>query len=59
MTKTYEVITAIYPEYAKGDCVYARLEYKGRSEWKTKRIAQKHAREYKARHLKDAWVQEA
>lgn len=38
--------------------VYARLEHKGRSEWKTKRIAQKHAREYKAIHLRDSWVQE-
>lgn len=37
---------------------YAILKYKGRSTWKTKRIADKHAREYKATHLRDAWVQE-
>lgn len=57
--KTYEVITATYPEYAKGDCVYARLSYRDKTEWKTKRTAEKHAREYKARHMRDAWVQEA
>lgn len=58
MTKTYEVIIATYPEHANGKCVYTRLHHKGRSEWKTKRIAQKHAYEYKAKHLSDSWVQE-
>ena len=37
---------------------YGTLDHKGRSTWKTKRIAEKHAREYKATHLRDAWVQE-
>lgn len=37
---------------------YALLEVNGRSQWKTKRIADKHAREYKATHLRDSWVSE-
>ncbi len=55
MTKKYEVIVATV---SNGKCVYARLSYRDRTEWKTKRIAQKHAREYKAKHLKDSWVSE-
>lgn len=37
---------------------YAIIEAHGRTEWKTKRTAEKHAREYKARHLRDAWAEE-
>lgn len=37
---------------------YTILEANGRTEWKTKRTAQKHASEYKSIHLRDAWVQE-
>jgi hypothetical protein len=40
-----------------GEGHYSRLWHKNRGEWKTKRIAEKHAREYKGNHLKDAWVQ--
>lgn len=39
--------------------VYALIEANGRTEWKTKRTAEKHAREYKARHLRDAWAEQA
>jgi hypothetical protein len=53
----YEVICATYPNGEDKNPVYARLEYKGRIEWRTKRIAQKHARDYKAIHLMDSWVQ--
>lgn len=49
----WEVVTAL------PDGGYARLWVGQRHEWKTKRIAERHAREYKARHLRDAWVQEA
>lgn len=52
----YEVIVCL--GYENGAAQYARLEHKGRSEWKTKRIAEKHAREYKATHLRDAWASE-
>jgi hypothetical protein len=41
-----------------GTTKYAVLDVNGRSEWKTKRIAKKHAREYKAIHLRDSWVSE-
>jgi hypothetical protein len=37
---------------------YAVLEVRGRMSWKTKRTAQKHARNYKATNLRDAWVEE-
>lgn len=52
--KTYEVIVSL--EDGKG---YSRLCYRDRTEWKTKRTAEKHAREFKASHLRDAWVSEA
>lgn len=55
--KTWEVVCAI-PDGA-GRIRYARLEHKGRTSWKTKRIAEKHARDYKANHLRDSWVSEA
>lgn len=41
-----------------GTTGYARIEANGRIEWKTKRTAEKHAREYKANHMRDAWAQE-
>jgi len=34
---------------------YAILTHKGRSEW-SRRVAMKHAKEYKAEYLRDAWV---
>lgn len=34
---------------------YALLEHKGRTEW-SKRVAMKHAREFKANRMRDAWV---
>ncbi len=53
--KTYEVIVPIYG----GDKVlFSRMAHKGRTEWKDKRTAERHAREYKAKHMQDAWVQE-
>jgi hypothetical protein len=55
--KLYEVIVDIEEDPDKPRR-YARLSHKDRTEWKTKRIAQKHAREYKARHLRDSWVSE-
>lgn len=58
MKKEYEAIAAL-PDYpVKGQTTYARIEAHGRTVWKTKRTAQKHAREYKAKHMRDSWVQE-
>lgn len=59
MTALYEVIVALPADYGAGGPYYARLDHNGRSQWKTKRIAERHAREYKGAHLLDAWVQEA
>lgn len=53
----YEAIAAI--DNPDGTVSYARIEHKGRSVWKTRRTARKHAMEYKALHLRDAWEQEA
>jgi len=50
----YEVICSVSNK--TGKMVYARMEYKGRMQWKTKRIAEKHARDYRGNHLRDAWV---
>lgn len=55
MKKTYEVII---PIYQPSKVIYSRLCYRDRTEWKDKRTAEKHAREYKAKHIQDAWVQE-
>lgn len=38
---------------------YILLSVNGRIEWKTKRIAEKHAREWKAENMRDSWVSEA
>jgi len=48
----WEVIVSL--ESGKG---YSRLEYRGRMQW-GKRTATKHAREFKANHMWDAWIQE-
>lgn len=37
---------------------HALIEANGRTSWKTKRTALKHAREYKSTHLRDSWVAE-
>ena len=54
--RMWEAIAAYTRDDGKTD--YARIEHRGRIEWKTKRTAEKHARDYKARHLRDAWAQE-
>jgi hypothetical protein len=45
-------------ENPDGTARYALIEANGRYRWKTKRTAEKHAREYKALHLRDAWAEE-
>tara|TARA_R100000388_G_C7142708_1_gene110740 strand:+ start:406 stop:585 length:180 start_codon:yes stop_codon:yes gene_type:complete len=37
---------------------YVILSVNGRTEWKTKRIAEKHAREWKAENMRDSWAEE-
>lgn len=54
-TRLFEVVTAYDRE--NGQTGYARLEHRGRTEWR-KRTAEKHAREFKANHMRDAWAQE-
>ena len=54
-SEKYEVIVRIDDKH--GEPQYARLDVNGRFEWKTKRIAEKHAREFKANHMRDAWAQ--
>lgn len=66
MVRTYETVApADYlwevlcvVGYANGAQQIARLEHKGRSTWKTKAIAERHAREYTAAHGRDAYVSE-
>ena len=53
----WEAITNIEEDNTK-PARYARLEAQGRTEWRTKRTAVKHAREFKAQHMRDAWAQE-
>lgn len=52
----YEVLCVI----GYDGCVQqiARLEHKGRSVWRTRSIAERHAREYTAAHGCDAYVSE-
>jgi len=57
MQKTYEAVADISDN--PNETKYARIEVRGKSEWKTKRAAEKHAREYKAAHMRDAWAQES
>jgi len=44
--------------FAHGAMQIARLDYRGRSVWKTRRIAEKHAAEFTAAHGKVAYVSE-
>lgn len=37
---------------------YAILDHKGKTEW-SKRVAMKHAREFKADHMRDSWINPA
>ncbi len=57
MPKLYEVIIANYDKNGN-NLQYSRLEFRNRTTWKTKRIADKHARDWKANNLSDAWAQE-
>lgn len=41
------------------DGTYALLSVRGRTEWKTLQTAKKHAKEFKARHMRDAWAEGA
>ena len=52
----YEVLCVT--EYKDGAQQIARLEHKGRSVWKTKRIAERHAKEFTDMHGKEAYVSE-
>ena len=53
----YEAIANVEDDSSK-PAIYARIETNGRTEWQTLRTARKHAREYKAQHMRDAWAQE-
>ena len=50
----YEVLVVL--GYENGAQQIARLEHKGRSVWKTRRIAERHAKEYTAAHGTEAYV---
>ena len=52
----FEVVTSYQDQ--DGKTQYARLEYRGRMAW-GKRTAEKHARDFKANHMRDAWAQDA
>lgn len=52
----YEVIADVSDD--PGKVCYARVSVKDRMTWVTKRIAERHARAYKALHLRDAWGEE-
>lgn len=52
----YEVLCEM--GFAHGAQQIARLDHRGRSVWKTRRIAEKHAREYSAAHGRVAYVSE-
>lgn len=52
MSKSYEAIGRL-------ECgTYTRISVKDKTCWKTLKTARKHAKEYKARHMMDAWAQE-
>lgn len=53
--KSWEVLISY--KAPNGDTRYARLEHRGRMSW-CKRTAEKHAREFKAAHMRDAWARE-
>ena len=52
----YEVLCEM--GFAHGTLQLARLEHRGRTVWKTRRIAEKHAREFTALHGRTAYVSE-
>lgn len=66
MTRTYETVAPndyLYEVlcvigYVDGVQQIARLEHEGRSTWRTRAIAERHAREYTAAHGRDAYVSE-
>ena len=52
----YEVFCVL--GYENGARQIAVLEHKGRSKWKTRRVAERHAREYTEMHGREAYVSE-
>lgn len=52
----YEVLVEI--GFENGCLQIAYLEHMGRSEWRTRRTAEKHAREYTQKHGRAAYVSE-
>jgi hypothetical protein len=56
MTKRYHVIVAIPDE--KNGIVHATLSHKDKIQF-CKHTADKYAREYKAKHMRDAWLEES
>ena len=58
MERLYAVIVALPEDQYPNGPYYGRLDVNGRSQWKDKRTAFRHAREFRGMHLRDAWVQE-
>ena len=56
MKKRYQVVVAIPDE--KNGIIYATLSHKDKIQF-CKRTAEKYAREYKAKHMRDAWIEES
>ncbi len=56
--RSWEVVVELDPG-PNGERRFARLESKGRSEWKTKATAVKHARDVQRNHRRKAWAQPA
>lgn len=52
----FEVLVVL--GYENGAQQISRLEANGRSEWKTKRIAERHAKEFQQLHGKEAYASE-
>lgn len=52
----YEIVVEL--GFKDGCLQIGYLEHRGRSEWRTKRVAEKHAREYTEMHGRVAYVQE-
>ena len=52
----FEVLVVL--GYENGAQQIAHLEANGRSEWKTRRIAERHAKEFQQLHGKEAYVSE-
>lgn len=52
----YEVLCVL--GYENGVQQVARLEHRGRIVWKTRRTAERHARDYTALHGREAYVSE-